>query len=94
MAEEKKAIWLGGIAGHFLTPEEQEQYKAIAMLGQKYSDFQNGPYRGEFNQKAAMTYGEIQAILLDVSALFKRAEGPVSREPDSDFYRFDNRAPI
>ena len=89
MAEKKEAMWLGGVNGHFMTVEEQEQMPAIAKLGQDFKDFQNGQYRGEFNQKWSLTFGEIRDLLLEVSRLIKKPE-----PRHSDLHNFDNRAEI
>lgn len=67
-----KLMWLGVIDGKLVDEEFQDEFPSIANLGQKLSDFQNSQWRGEFNQKTSMTFGEIQNILLEISRLLKR----------------------
>lgn len=68
--EVKGGLWLGGITGRFLNASECDQYPAIVKLGQKFHDFQNSPYRGEWEQNCpAMTMGEVRDLLVEVSRL-------------------------
>lgn len=69
-------MWLGGINGHFMSEEQKQRFPHITKLGQVYLDFQNGPYRGEWNQKWSLTFGEIRDILLEASRLIEPPKPP------------------
>lgn len=65
-------MWLGGLQNDlFLSDAEKQQFPDITSLGKEFDDFQNSPYRGEFNQIKSLTFGRIQDILAEVARLIK-----------------------
>lgn len=72
MSDQTKPFWLGGIDGYCLDEKEQAVFPAITKLGEKYRDFQNGQWRGEWDQKGVMSYGDIRDVCLEASSLIRR----------------------
>lgn len=70
----KEGFWLGGISGVFIKDDAQVDFPEIMKLGKAFSDFQNSPYRGEWNQKWSLTFGEIRDILLEAAQLIRARE--------------------
>lgn len=65
-------MWLGGINGVCLNDAEQSKYPGIMRLGKMFSEFQNSPYRGEWNQKCpSLNMGEVRELLLEVAGMIK-----------------------
>lgn len=72
MSDQTKSFWLGGIDGYFLDEKEQATIPAITKLGRKLRDFQNSQWRGEWDQKGAVSYGDIRDVCLEASRLIRR----------------------
>jgi len=67
-------IWLGGIKnGYFLSCTESSLIPNIRKLGDKFNNFQNSQFRGEWSQKCTLTYGEISAILAEIAFILKNS---------------------
>jgi hypothetical protein len=62
-------LWLGGIAGRYLSAEEYEKFPAVVKLGRRFAAFQNSPYRGEWGQNCSLTFGWVRDLLIEVSNL-------------------------
>jgi hypothetical protein len=46
-------MWIGSLVygGTRISEEQQKKYPAIVVLAKKFSDFQNGIYRGEWETR-------------------------------------------
>ena len=68
-------FWLGSIAhGCFMTQEIQQRMPGITKLGMKFHDFQNGQWRGEWNQNLSINAGELRDALAEIALLIKYIE--------------------
>ena len=65
-------MWVGGMAGGFVPTEVLDETPAIKSLAQNFTDFQNSPYRGEWDQKTTMTFGEMQKLLIEIAGLYRQ----------------------
>ena len=52
-------MWIGSLVygGTRISEEQQKKYPAIVVLAKKFSDFQNGIYRGEWEQNLPIKLG-------------------------------------
>ncbi len=66
-------MWMGSLVhnGTWISEEQQKKYPAIGVLASKFSDFQNGIYRGEWDQNLPINAGELRDALAEIGQLIK-----------------------
>lgn len=78
----RRWIWVGGVAGECFPFSELKEFPAIVALCDDFESFQNSPYRGEFDQKKSMTFGQVRDVLVEISRLLKRQAKPQENPPE------------
>ncbi len=66
-------MWMGSFIhdGTFVPEDILKKYPAIGVLASKFSNFQNGIYRGEWNQNLPINAGELRDALAEIGKLIK-----------------------
>lgn len=63
-------FWLGSVDNNcFMDAAKIRQFPGITAIARKFHEFQNSPYRGEWQQKLPITAGEMQDALREIAGL-------------------------